>query len=298
MSGATPADVRRLILDLGQGAADPLALQMAAELAGWLGVDLHGLFIEDEAVLALADLPFARELRLPTHEWSPLDAAGLAAELRHAAEEARRTLTRILAATRVPGGFEVRRGDPAACLAEISGAGDLVLLALSGSVSARPPPDAARTRAAMARGAASALLVLPARPRRRRGPVVVVPEGAADPALEIAARIAAATHEPLTILLRDPGPQAGAAVRDRAAGFGVPRQRVAVAGLAPAGTGAIQGVPAAPPGQNESLIVLGRAATGDGVEAAQLAAAHGVPVLLVEAPPAAEGAPAGSPAPA
>ncbi len=282
MSGATPADVRRLILDLGQGAADPLALQMAADLAGWLGVDLHGLFIEDEAVLALADLPFARELRLPTHEWTPLDAAGIAAELRHAAEEARRMLTGILAATRVPGGFEVRRGDPAACLAEISGAGDLVLLALSASVSARPPPDAARTRAAMARGAASALLVLPARPRRRRGPVVVVPESAADPALEIAARIAAATHEPLTILLRDPGAEAAAA-RDRAVAFGVPRQRVAVAGLAPSGTGSVQGVPA---GQGESLIVLGRAATGDGVEAAHLAAAHGVPVLLVEAPPA------------
>ena len=282
MSGAIPTDVRRLILDLGQGAADPLALQMAAELAGWLGVDLHGLFIEDEAVLALADLPFARELRLPTHEWTPLDAAGIAAELRHAAEEARRMLTGILATTRVPGGFEVRRGDPAACLAEISGAGDLVLLALSASVSARPPQDAARTRAAMARGAASALLVLPARPRRRRGPVVVVPESAVDPALEIAARIAAATHEPLTILLRDPGAEAAAA-RDRAVAFGVPRQRVAVAGLAPSGTGSVQGVPA---GQGESLIVLGRAATGDGVEAAHLAAAHGVPVLLVEAPPA------------
>lgn len=282
MSGAIPTDVRRLILDLGQGAADPLALQMAAELAGWLGVDLHGLFIEDEAVLALADLPFARELRLPTHEWTPLDAAGIAAELRHAAEEARRMLTGILATTRVPGGFEVRRGDPAACLAEISGAGDLVLLALSGAVSARAPQDAARTRAAMARGAASALLVLPARPRRRRGPVVVVPESAVDPALEIAARIAAATHEPLTILLRDPGAEAAAA-RDRAVAFGVPRQRVAVAGLAPSGTGSVQGVPA---GQGESLIVLGRAATGDGVEAAHLAAAHGVPVLLVEAPPA------------
>ena len=287
MSGATPADVRRLILDLGQGAADPLALQMAAELAGWLGVDLHGLFIEDEALLALADLPFARELRLPTHEWSPLDAAGITAELRHAAEDARRMLTGILATNRVAGGFEVRRGDPAACLAEITRAGDLVLLALSGSVAARPPQDSARTRAAMARGAASALLVLPARPRRRRGPVVVVPEGAVDPALEIAARIAAATHEPLTVLLRDPGEKTAAAARDRAAAFGVPGQRVAVAGVAPAGTGVIQGVPAAPAGQGESLIVLGRAATGDGVEAAHLAAAHGVPVLLVEAPPAA-----------
>ena len=295
MSGATPADVRRLILDLGQGAADPLALQMAAELAGWLGVDLHGLFIEDEAVLALADLPFARELRLPTHEWTPLDAAGIAAELHHAAEEARRMLTGILATTRVPGGFEVRRGDPAACLAEISGAGDLVLLALSGAVATRPPQDVARARAAMARGAASALLVLPARPRRRRGPVVVVPEGATDPALEIAARIAAATHEHLTILLRDPGADPAAAARDRAAAFGVPRQRVAVAGLAPSGTGSAQGVPAAPAGQGESLIVLGRAVTGDGVEAAHLAASHGVPVLLIEAPPAGEGAPAGSP---
>ena len=214
----------------------------------------------------------------------------IADELRQAADEARRLLTGILAAARCAGAFEVLRGDPAACIAEISRAGDMVLLALSGSVSARPPQDAARTRAAMARGAASALLVLPARPRRRHGPVVVVPEGAADPALEIAARIAAATHEPLTILLRDPGAGAAEAARDRAAAFGVPRQRVALAGLAqPA-----EGVSVALAGHGGSLIVLGRAATGDGVEAAHLAAAHGVPVLLIEAPPAGEGAPAGS----
>jgi hypothetical protein len=49
-------------------------LRAAAELAAVLEVDLHRPFVDDEALLALAEPPFAHELGLPSHEWQPVEA--------------------------------------------------------------------------------------------------------------------------------------------------------------------------------------------------------------------------------
>jgi hypothetical protein len=65
------------------------------------------LFVEDEALLALAERPFARELRLPSHEWQPVEAGHIAAELRHAAADARRLLHEVAATRGVSNAFEV-----------------------------------------------------------------------------------------------------------------------------------------------------------------------------------------------
>ncbi len=86
----------RLILEVCHGAADAETLRAAVEFARLLGLDLHCLFIEDEAGLALAELPFARKIRLPTHEWSPLNAETIARELRQAASQMRRLLDEVL----------------------------------------------------------------------------------------------------------------------------------------------------------------------------------------------------------
>ena len=70
MSGQAQSAYRKVIVGLCHGAADAATMRTAAEFAQLLGLDLHCLFIEDEALLALAELPFAREIRLPTHTWS------------------------------------------------------------------------------------------------------------------------------------------------------------------------------------------------------------------------------------
>ncbi len=83
---------RRVLLDLCHIGADRQGIDAGAELAGLLGLDLIGVFVEDEGVICLAGMPFARELRLPTHEWSPMAAERMAEEFGEAAGRVRRML--------------------------------------------------------------------------------------------------------------------------------------------------------------------------------------------------------------
>ncbi len=58
----------------------------------------------------LAAWPFARELRLPTHEWHRIDPPTLAAELRAAAAD--RLLAGVAGTLDIPSQLEMIRGDP------------------------------------------------------------------------------------------------------------------------------------------------------------------------------------------
>ena len=290
MSARTPPTYRRLVLEFGHGTTDVGIVRTAAELARLLGVDLHGLFIEDEALLALAAWPFARELRLPTHEWRRIDPETLAAELRAAAAAADRLLAEAVAALDIPGHFEVIRGDPAASIAAFCRRDDILVLAPSRSAS-----GLGLTREAAAGRAAGAVLVVPGGRMRRSGPVVAVLDDTADPGLDLAARIAAATAEELRILLADAAPAAQQQARDRAAALGVAPGRIQLQPRPRAATGRAPGedLPAALAGLRESLIVLGRGVAPDDAAVARIALRRGVPVLVMEAAASEDRAPAG-----
>ena len=90
--------LHRVILHLRHGAAERAIIRAAAELAQMLGVALHGVFLEDEALPELAALPFIREFRLGTGAWHKLDRQQIAAEQHAAATEARRLLDEAAAA--------------------------------------------------------------------------------------------------------------------------------------------------------------------------------------------------------
>jgi hypothetical protein len=288
MSGQTPSAYRRLILELYHGAADAATMRSAAEFARLLDLDLHCLFIEDEALFALAELPFAREIRLPTHQWSPIDADTMAAELRQAAAETRRALDEIIRSVGVASAFEVLRGDPAACIAAVCQAGDIVVVAQPGPPIARTTHGIAQAQAA-AHGSAAAVLLLPARFQPRRGPVVAVLADAVDASLDVACRIATAAGEGLALLLpetlAESGERAGVdAARQRAWTLGLRPERITVHRVRGAQA---EDVLHALAGLRESLIVMTRAAfaAGDAAGASRIAAARGAPVLLIEGEP-------------
>src|SRR5581483_5890327 len=129
MSSSNVGSHRRLIVELAHGATDARTLRAVAELAASLQLELHGLFIEDEDLLGLAELPFAREIRLPTHDWQKLEAGRVAAELQHAAGEAHRLLRSLAEALGIAIAFEVRRGDPGKMMAAVASGGDVIVLA-------------------------------------------------------------------------------------------------------------------------------------------------------------------------
>ena len=85
VSMANEPRLHRVILHLRHGAAERAIIRAAAELAQMLGVALHGVFLEDEALPELAALPFIREFRLGTGSWQRLDRQRLAEEQREAA---------------------------------------------------------------------------------------------------------------------------------------------------------------------------------------------------------------------
>ncbi len=285
MSASAPPPYRRLVLEFGQGTPDAALVRTAAELARLLGLDLHGLFIEDESLLALAAWPFARELRLPTHEWHRIDPETVAADLRAAAAAADRLLAEAVAALDIPGHFEILRGDPLASMAAFCRRDDILVLAPPRAGPGLGLPREPRRGEAAARPAAGAVLVVPAGRTRRSGPVVAVLSEAGDPGLDLAARIAVATGEALRILLANPAPAAPAQARERAAALGVAPARIQLDPLPlPASPGALEaGLPAALAGLRESLIVLGRGAVPDDVAAVRIAVRRGVPVLVMEA---------------
>jgi hypothetical protein len=184
---------QRLVVELSHGDGD--ALRDAAEFARLLGIDLHGLFVEDESLFGLAGLPFAREFRPAGNGWTPLNPDRIEADLRHAAEAMRHRMTAIVRDMGVPNAFEVMRGDPAAVIAEQISGSDIIVIA----------EPAARIGLAFDRmlqaaaAAAGAVLLMPARRRRMRGPVVAIARDGNDPALSTAAAIAQASDEALHV---------------------------------------------------------------------------------------------------
>ncbi|HVC60877.1 MAG TPA: hypothetical protein VND19_11015 [Acetobacteraceae bacterium] len=283
MSSGERAIHRRLIVELCHGGADARTLRAVAEFAALLELDLHGLFIEDAALLALAELPFAREIRLPTHEWQKLDADRIAGELHRAAEHAQRLLHEVAAALDVPTAFQVLRGDPAETIAAIASGSDVIVVAEPAAPGGRLAPGLSRVYEA-AHGSAASLLLLPGGFTPRRGPVAVLLAGTDDPSLPPAARAAVNTRERLLVLLPEGDVALGGSVAERAMALGLSRSRVATRTL---GALHAEDLLHALGHVRERLVVLtrGASAAGDVAVAVRIAADRGVPVLLVEPQP-------------
>ena len=283
---------RRLIVELGQGTSDDALIRLAAEFARGMGLDLHGLFIEDEALLHVAAMPFAREIRLPSHQWQPMDTGRMEAELHLAAETAHRRLRHVVAELGIHAAFEVRRGVPHLCIAGVCTAADIVVMP---AIEATDPggPDMLRA----AEESAASVLLVPRHPGRRPGAmagamagavaggavaraVAVVAGPAGDPALALAARIALATRDRLFVVQIPDGGVSAAEQQFQASELGIPLDRVTVRN---AGGGDADDVLRALADARERLIVLTRAAMVHlGIDDASLIArVRGVPVLVL-----------------
>lgn len=252
---------RRLVLELGHGAADPAMLRQAAAFALLVDAELHALFVEDEILLNVSALPFAREISPLSFEWRPLKPDRLEAELKAAAEQARRHLEEAARETGVRQKFEVRRGDLALQVTEACVATDILVVA---SPRREASHGSRRWRETAHRSAAS-VLFLPPVAGRRHGPVVAVVTLARDHSLAVTRLLAAQSRESLMVLAA-----AGSELD------GDPMIRPL------RGTGA-QDINSALGDARERLIVMTRG--GDATLAdvgAVLAISRGVPVLLVE----------------
>ena len=266
---------RRLVFDLGSGTPDATTLRAVAALATALGVALQCVFIEDEAVLALAELPFAREYRLPTGDWTPIDATTIATELRRAAAQTQRLVTQALEDAGAGPAFKLLRGDPAACMAAFCRTDDILVLAQPGA----PVSQVALRRQPALDDISTSALLLPSRFKPRAGLVAVVLAADGDPAFDVACRVAVASGENVLALIAGQLPANAvteAEIHARAAGVnGIRVRRIHAIRT--------HDILAALAGTRESLLVMARASfTGSIRDAGTLAESLDAPVLLVD----------------
>ncbi len=283
-SQAMPTN-RRLVMGLCHGTIDSDAMRTAAEIAQLLDLSLHYLFIEDEAVFALAELPFAREIQLATHSWSALTAEAVEADVRQASMECRRLMNEIIRDIGVQSAFEVLRGDPAACIVAACQAGDIIAVS-EGAASAQPVTHSLTRLHAGAREVAASILLMPPRVRTRTGAVVALLTDDKDPALSLACRLAITANEALVILLPEKsattkGTEARRAAMTRAEAMGLPSARISCQTVAGPG---MDDILHALLDTQERLIVMTRASPV-ATAASRLAAARRVPVLLIGSDP-------------
>jgi len=270
---------RRVVLHLYHGAAERTLIRAAAELAQMLGISLHGVFLQDAALSALAELPFVREFRLGTGAWQKLDPERLAEEQRAAAAEARRMLDEAAAALGITQLFEMVSGDPALFAAATSQAGDIIVVSQPRLPAEQLVHTTARWLEA-AHGNGVSVMLVPRVLARRTGPVAAVVCAQSDPALGIAAHIAVAAAESLLMLVWG-APELAKTATEQARAAGLSRQQIAtrsIHGVEPEDV--LQGLGTS----QERLVVLARGACGadDAAVSSHIALARGVPVLVVE----------------
>ena len=185
---------RRAVLGMATGSVDRDVLRAAAEFARLLELEMLGVFIEDQSLIHLAGLPFARELRLPGYEWHLLEPQRVDDELRAAARQAAQLFAREVESQGLTCRFEVRRGNPATLASSVVQTTDVLILPEPSALDLVGPGGNPERQAAEA-SAAAAVLLLPRSGMPQHGPVVAAAASPSDASFELAARIAGVTGE-------------------------------------------------------------------------------------------------------
>jgi len=97
-------------------------LEAAAALAGRIGAELTGLFVEDATLLRFAALPFAREIGFASAARRGTGVDAMERSLRTLAREARQVLVSVAERQDVRWSFRVERGVPPEALLDAAAA--------------------------------------------------------------------------------------------------------------------------------------------------------------------------------
>ncbi len=150
--------LRRILVGLDASRESLEALEAAARVAARLQAELTGLFVEDEDLLNLAGLPFAREIALTGDGGRTLNPETVEKDLRQQAAQARRALEDTAKRRSLRWSFRVTRGRAGSEL--VAAAGDADLVAVGKAV--RPLTRRARlgtTARAVTAGTTAAVLL-------------------------------------------------------------------------------------------------------------------------------------------
>ena len=185
--------IRRILVALDASTHSLAALEAAAELAAAQHAELVGLFVEDENLLHLAGLPFAREVRGPSARRKSMDSDKMEYELKLQASQARQALETAAERFKARWSFHVVRGQVTPTVLAAALEADMLVMGRVGRPLSSRSRLGSTARAVMVETDRSLLLM-------RQGsnlgfPVLVTYDGsqAARQALAAAARMARAS---------------------------------------------------------------------------------------------------------
>lgn len=120
--------VRRVVAALDAAAIPARVLEAAVGLASALHAELVGLFVEDQRLRRVAELPFAQEFSLATGRARPLEVGDVERALRRQAERMRRMLGELAQPLGLVWTLEVVQGDSLQTALEFAGSDDLLVV--------------------------------------------------------------------------------------------------------------------------------------------------------------------------
>lgn len=196
------ASFRRVLVALDSALDSDSVLEMAAGIAAANACELYGLFVEDQDLLRLAGLPFAREIQLARAMSRALAPEQLLQDLRARAGLAQTAILKQAALHDLTWSFQVAQGRSEEVVLLAAAAGDIIAMGRRFGPLAQPGRVSRRARLLAAR-APGPLLLAGELPAGRPGPVVLPYDGspAAEAMLGVAIRVARARGQPLEILL-------------------------------------------------------------------------------------------------
>ncbi|MCG8562306.1 MAG: hypothetical protein MI824_21105 [Hyphomicrobiales bacterium] len=197
----------RVVLQMRGGRGSPIALEAAFRMARSLESELEGLFVEDEHLLSLAAMPFAREVSFTGRRTRPLSEDLVRREMRAASAAMHREFERLARAVGVPARYDVVRDEPERALRSASAAASV--LAIGEPVTAAGRAELRAVTACLSE--MTACLLVGREARRARGRIVVALDAFATlpPLVRMAERIARDGQEEIVAVL------AGETVADR-----------------------------------------------------------------------------------
>lgn len=204
--------VRRILVALDASTQSLAALEAAVIVAGGLGAEIEGLFVEDINLMRLAMLPVARRILYPSAAEEPLNRSLMEHELKALARRAQRSLALMAGRSGIRWSFRVVRGKVAVEIMAAASGSDLLTVGKSGWSLARRMQLGSIAESAAVHAPKALLLVK--QPLAVNRSVIAFFDGSplGEHALKAANRFGSSFPCPLTVFLVTDSPQKASAL--------------------------------------------------------------------------------------
>lgn len=208
-----PTALKHILVALDASPHSRAALDAAVKVAAAFEAEVHGLFVEDEALLRAAQLPFSHEVRAYTTSPKQLSNRRVQRQMRYQAEYAEHTLQYAAEEAEVAYNFETVQGSVTRELLRATAETDLLVLGKTSTDSSRRRLGST-SQAVLSEATSPVLVVREVIPVQK--PILTYYDGSdtSNDALRMAVQLARkGGSRPLTILL--PGQDEAEAARLR-----------------------------------------------------------------------------------